>query len=663
MHKTYLLFIAICCCNNLFGQPTQKELSLNHIIQTEISSGEKHSYTLKLNKAQFAVLTLLQQGVDVVVTTYDTQGKKLQAYDSPNGSFGAEPFTISSSQAGNYTIEVAPLEPNVHGNYQLKINSIKPKAVTPSQQVDEAFSIWDNAESPGAAVSIMKNGKTLYKKGYGLANLEYAIPNSPETIFHVASVSKQFTVFSILLLAQEGKLSLDDDIRKYIPEMHDFGKKITLRHLASHTSGLRDQWELLVLAGWRIDDVITQDQILKLVYRQKTLNFEPGEEYMYCNTGFTLLAEVVSRVSGKSFAAFTDEHIFKPLQMTHTQFYDNHEKIVKNRAYCYRSESNGFKKSNLNYATVGATSLFTTADDLQKWVNNYSTVQIGSKTIFNEMTTPAKLSNGKYIECGLGQYMGEYKGMKEIQHGGGDAGYRCYETRFPEHDFSVVVLSNVAEFNPVMMSHKIVDIYFADQFEKALVKSAPSTKTISNAQPTVDLLKSYTGDYSLEPGITFMIRLLDKQFTFQSSEGQPIDLIPLSESRFLLEGSSEEIEFVQGSNTNEFDLRFENNGKIKSAAKMQAFDVNSLKLTDFVGTFYSDELATEYDFEFEKGKLIRRHYRLTDDELIRIGKDLFSYSMGYMQFERNAKGEVIGFNLYINRSKQIQFKKSSRITD
>ncbi len=653
----YFLGILAISFMNSFGQTIQKELVLNKAIQADISSGEKHSYFLKLNKDQFVVLNLMQKGVDVVITTFDAQGKKLYEYDSPNGSFGAEPFTLTSTQAGKYIIEVAPLEKNVRGKYELKINQIKPKAVTPSQQVDEAFSIWDNAESPGTAVSIMRHGKTLYKKGYGLANLEYNIPITSETVFHVASVSKQFTVFSILLLAQQGKLSLDDDIRKYIPEMHDFGKKITLRHLASHTSGLRDQWELLVLAGWRIDDVITQDQILKLAYRQTALNFEPGEEYMYCNTGFTLLAEVVARVSGKSFAAFTDEHIFKPLQMTQTQFYDNHEKIVKNRAYCYRSDSIGFKKSNLNYATVGATSLFTTAEDLQKWVNNYTTVQIGSKTIFNEMTTPAKLNNGKYIECGLGQYIGEYKGMKEIQHGGGDAGYRCYETRFPEHDFSVVVLSNVAEFNPVMMSHKIVDIYFAKEFEQAPVKSVSSIKSTSSTQPSVDLLKSYVGDYSLEPGITFMIRLLDKQFTFQPSEGQPMDLIALSESRFSLEGSSEEIEFVQRSNTNEFDLQLVHNGKIKSATKMQAFDVNSMKLTDFVGAYYSNELATEYDIEFEKGKLIRRHYRLTDDELSPTGKDFFLYSLGYMQFERDAKGEVIGFNLYINRSKRIEFMK------
>jgi len=169
----------------------------------------------------------------------------------------------------------------------------------------------------------------LYKKGYGIANLEYGIPISPSTVFHIASVSKQFTVFAILLLEKEGKLSIDDDIRKYIPEVPDFGKKITLRHLASHTSGLRDQWDLLVMAGWRIDDVITKAHIMKMVSRQKALNFNPGEEYLYCNTGFTLLAEVVSRISGRTFAEFTKSNIFEPLLMSSTLFYDDHEKIVK----------------------------------------------------------------------------------------------------------------------------------------------------------------------------------------------------------------------------------------------------------------------------------------------------------------------------------------------
>ncbi|MBL4888231.1 MAG: beta-lactamase family protein, partial [Flavobacteriaceae bacterium] len=230
--------------------------------------------------------------------------------------------------------------------------------------IDIVFAEYDNIDKPGAAVAVVKDGEIVFQKGYGSANLEYGIPVTSSTIFHIASISKQFTVFSILLLVDEGKLSFDDDVRKYIPEVPDFGKIITLRHLASHTSGLRDQWNLLAMAGWRLDDVINKEHILKIVAKQKVLNFDPGEEYSYSNTGFTLLAEVVSRVSGKSFAEFTRSRIFDSLGMSNTLFYDDHEKIVKNRAYSYFSDDTGYKKSVLSYANVGATSLFTTVEDL-----------------------------------------------------------------------------------------------------------------------------------------------------------------------------------------------------------------------------------------------------------------------------------------------------------
>ena len=182
------------------------------------------------------------------------------------------------------------------------------------------FEDFDSLEKPGVAVAVVRDGKLIYKNGYGIAHLEYNVPISPSTVFHVASVSKQFTVFAILLLQQEGKLSLDDDIRKYIPEVPDFGTKISLRHLATHTSGLRDQWDLLRIGGWRMDDVITTAHVLNLVSHQKELNFQPGEKYMYCNTGFTLLAEVVARVSGFSFPKFTQKKIFEPLKMERTLF-------------------------------------------------------------------------------------------------------------------------------------------------------------------------------------------------------------------------------------------------------------------------------------------------------------------------------------------------------
>jgi CubicO group peptidase (beta-lactamase class C family) len=230
------------------------------------------------------------------------------------------------------------------------------------KMIDALFEQEIKKDSPGAAVAIIKDGSIIYKNGYGIACMDYDIPITPSTIFHVASVSKQFTTFAIALLADQGKLSLDDDIRKYLPEVPDFGKTITIRHLIYHTSGLRDQWELLAMAGWRLDDVITKEHILKIVRHQKELNFDPGEEYSYCNSGYTLMAEIVARLSDQSFREFTAKSIFKPLGMDNTHFHDDHEMIVKNMAYSYNTGSNnGFKKSVLSFANVGATSLFTTA--------------------------------------------------------------------------------------------------------------------------------------------------------------------------------------------------------------------------------------------------------------------------------------------------------------
>ena len=285
------------------AQVQKGELLKGKTVSAEIVPKEQHRYSISLEKNQFAFFKLMQEGVDVKVTTYTPKGKKIEEFDSPNGNYGAELFALNSDEKGKYVVEVTPLEENESkGKYSITLNFVKPKALTPGDQVDELFAPWDNKDSPGAAVAVVQNGTIVYKKGYGMANLEYDIPNSPSTVFHIASVSKQFTAFSILLLEKAGKLSLDDDIRKYIPEVPDFGKTITLRHLATHTSGMRDQWNLLAMAGWRLDDVITKEQVLKLVSKQKALNFNPGEEFVYCNTGFTLLAEVVARVSGQSFA-------------------------------------------------------------------------------------------------------------------------------------------------------------------------------------------------------------------------------------------------------------------------------------------------------------------------------------------------------------------------
>jgi len=604
----------------------------------------------------------MQDGIDLKVTTYNTLNEQLDEFDSPNYRNGYELFTIVSDRKGEYIIEIESIDAKDHtGEYELFVHSIKPKADTQNDQVDELFTQWDTNNTPGAAVAIVKDGAIVYKKGYGIANLEYDIPITPTSVFHIASVSKQFTVFSILLLEEQGKLSLDDDIRKYIPEVPDFGKTITLRHLASHTSGLRDQWNLLSMAGWRMDDVITKEHILKLVSKQKELNFNPGDEYAYCNTGFTLLAEVVSRISDMSFAEFTHANIFEPLKMNNTLFYDDHEKIVKNRAYSYHSDSGGYKKSVLNYANVGATSLFTTVEDLSLWALNFSDVHVGDSTIINKMNTPSVLNDGKTFGGALGQFVGDYKGLKEIQHGGADAGYRSYLTRFTDENFAVVVFSNSAEFNSGRMAHKVVDIYLKDKIKNEDTEIEIKEESTSEVVAIDDnVLATYVGSFELQPNFIITISSNDGELSAQATGQSVSSLTPISTTEYMVEGVDAKIEFIPNEGENIKLLKLHQGGQIMDALRVKEFDKSSVDLSDFSGEFHSEEISTTYHFIVVDETLVAKHIRLSDFNLKPIKKDMFSGEAWFfreVKFIRDENNVITGCKVSNGRVRNLYFKK------
>lgn len=655
-------FLFLLQANWAQAQTKKGKLLKDQSITSEISPAEKHQYSISLDNDQFAFFRLMQEGVDVKITTYRPDGQKLEEFDSPNGKIGPELFSITSDKKGDYIIEVSPFdEKEPTASYTLTAQTIRPKAVSQNDQVDELFTPWDGKDTPGASVAVVKEGKIIYKKGYGMANLEYDIPNSPSTIFHIASVSKQFTVFSILLLEKAGKLKLEDDIRKYIPEVPDFGKTITLRHLASHTSGMRDQWNLLSMAGWRMDDVITKEHVLKLVSKQKDLNFNPGDEYYYCNTGFTLLAEVVARVSDQSFAEFTQANIFEPLEMTNTLFYDDHEKIVKNRAYSYHADNTGYKKSVLSYANVGATSLFTTVEDLSLWSTNFSKLKVGDKAIVDKMNKLAVLNNGKTFGGALGQFVGKYKGLNEIQHGGADAGYRSYLTRFPDEDFSVVVFSNAAEFNSGAMAHKLVDIYLKDKIQTK-PKEKVEEKKEDMAEVTVDenTLNSYVGDFELQPGFIITITNEGGQLLAKPTGQATVSLKPLSVTEFEVVGVEAQIHFVPNGGEAIKLIKLNQGGQLMNAPRLQAFDVEGVELANFAGRFYSEELSTTYDFVVVDGQLKARHSRLSDFDLDPVKKDVFSgkvWFFGQVEFIRDDKNTITGCKVTNGRVRNLYFSK------
>ena len=331
------------------------------------------------------------------------------------------------------------------------------------KKIDAIFKKWDNPNTPGCAIGIIRNDSILYKRGYGSANLEYGIPITPQTIFHMASVSKQFTAYSIVLLQKAGKLKLDDDIRKYLPWFHDMGKKITIRNLLNHTSGVRDQWQLLAIAGTRLDDVITQEQIVKILSAQRELNFAPGEQYLYSNSGFTMLAEIVKAVSGKTLRAFTDSAIFKPLGMTHTHFHDDYEEIEPNRSYSYnRKDSTHFSNAILSYSVAGATSLFTNIDDMARWIMNFYSPVAGDAHNIDELTEAGKLNSGKETGYALGISVSKQFGWRRFSHLGADAGYRTYISIFPDLKMGFVVFSNLGDVDTYGQAFEMSKLFISD---------------------------------------------------------------------------------------------------------------------------------------------------------------------------------------------------------
>ena len=303
-------------------------------------------------------------------------------------------------------------------------------------RVDAIFAPWTGRGTPGCSVAVMRGGELLFARGYGAANLEYDIPITPSTVFHVASVSKQFTALALGLLIAEGKVSWDDDIRRYVPELPDFGSPIRLRQLAHHTSGIRDQWALLQMAGWRWGgDVIRQADVLDLLSRQTALNFPPGSDYVYSNSGYTLLAVVVERVSGRTLPEFTDRRLFRPLRMTHTAFRDDHTLLVRNRAYAYARDGFGnYRLSIPDFAIAGATSLFTTVEDLAHWNRNFGTGEVGGRDVLRQLAEPGALDDGARLSYAFGLAHGTHRGRRTIGHGGTDAGYRSEFLRFPDED-------------------------------------------------------------------------------------------------------------------------------------------------------------------------------------------------------------------------------------
>lgn len=459
-----------------------------------ITPGKPHTYTLTLPARHFVSGAADQRSADIIVKVFHPTGRQLGLWDGP--ARGDEAFRFNTNAAGEYKIEISAFERD-SGAYALRVRA-EPFATDPAARVAQIMSDYDTT-TPGGVVAVMRAGKVAFVRGYGMANLEHGVRNTPETVYHMASVSKQFTAFAILLLANEGKLSLDDDIRKHLPEIPDFGTPVTIRHLVHHTSGIRDQWTLWNMAGGRPDDVITHADLMNLIRRQKELNFTPGAENLYSNSGYTLLSEIVARVSKEPFGVFMKKNVFDPLGMKNTQIYDDHERLVKNRADSYRrAQGPRWSKAVLSYANRGATSLYSTAPDLALWLDNFRTGKVGGARAIQQMQERGVLNKGDTISYAVGVVIDKDRGLKTIAHGGADAGFRTSVAYYPELETGIIVLANEASVNTFQVSYDVAEAFIGDRMTTSpATPPAPSPSPPASAPwtPTPTDLQAYVGAY------------------------------------------------------------------------------------------------------------------------------------------------------------------------
>jgi CubicO group peptidase (beta-lactamase class C family) len=541
------------------------------------------------------------------------------------------------------------------------------QAVT-DRKVDAMFADVTKPGSPGCAVGIYRDGKIVLAKGYGYANLEDSVPITPQTVFDVGSVSKQFTAASILLLEKQEKLKLDDDVRKYVPELPDYskagGRKITILQLLNHTSGIRDYGGLFLLAGINDDSLMTDDDALGIIVRQKGLNFVPGSTWQYSNSGYVLLSLILRRITGVTLAEFETKNIFAPLGMTHTHYRDDHTTLIPHRALAYSQVANGDYKLAVPYAEeTGDGMLQTSIEDLIKWDENFSTGKVGGKELISEMEQPAKLNDLRTIDYAKGLYVGQYRGLKIVYHGGGSGGYRAYLLRFPEEHFSAACLCNLSSLSRCGPSHasaRTRRIYaLADEY-LARVMAPKSDVPAAVLKP--EEMQAFIGTYR-EPAthevwhVTFTNGRL-----WVDSAGEPVELRPLSSTTFEPVDSAfpTELKFDPERIGMRHKLIVQRPVVTMSPTTFEVVDESTLsseQIAAFAGDYWSDELRTTYRLGMKNGELwlqaligadgVVHRGTIPFNKLRLVVADEFTLDGAQMtiDFTRDQKGNVNGFRL------------------
>jgi len=521
---------------------------------------------------------------------------------------------------------------------------------TPAR-VDSVFASLNRSNGPGCALGVLRAGQLVYARGYGMASLEQGVAITPQSVFYIASTSKQFTAAAVALLAEEGRISLDDPIRKFVPELPAWADSITVRHLVHHTSGVRDYLALTIMAGGGFGDEIPEDRAIALIARQRGVNFSPGARYSYSNSGYFLLSVIVKRVTGTSLREYAEARIFRPLGMSHTHFHDDRTMVVPDRVEGYEPRpGGGWSSMRTSFALVGDGGLLTTIEDLAKWDGNFYHNVLGGRgdAFINQITTPGQLRNSRQLGYAFGLMRDSYRGLPIVTHGGTFPGFTASLSRFPEQRFSVAVLCNDGTADTDKLATKVADLYLATAFP-------PVTKT-----PVVALdsarAAGLAGRYELFPGMVVTISARGGAVS-ASIPGRPaMPLAAKSESSFALPLGGMNLTFRRGASGRADTVVVRSlNTEDPSPRLPDPPTLTAAERAQYAGSYWSEELHAIYSVEADSAGLKIRPANQKLQPLEPLLKDVFVMPGTRVVFERGKGNRITGASVSAGRSSGVRF--------
>jgi len=631
-------------------------LRIGTAISAELASDDRHTYTVDLDEGMFVFGHVDQISVDVVVTVLGPDGDEVATFDSP--SRGPEPFQFTTERGGRFVIQVTPFEEQ-EGAYEVVLERAEPVATDPSERVDQLMSRWSGPDTPGGVVGVLDRGEVVFERAYGMASLEYGIEHRTDTPTNIGSVTKQFTAMAILLLQNDGLLSLDDEVRKHIPELPDFGQPVTLRNLLNHTGGFRELYNFLPMAGREGEDAIRREEAIRIVQRQPELQAAPNTEYNYNNTGFILLSMVVERLSGKTFPEFMKERVFEPLGMTHTRVKYGQGEIVPGASTGYvPAEGGGWRSARDLAASAGAGGVYTTFRDMTKWMLNYRDAEVGGPEAIRALTTRNVLHSGDTVSYGLGIGVARMRGRTLYTHTGGDTAHRTYFGYLPELEAGLFMSSNNATFNFPFVA-EVADLFFGDRLDPVEEDEADEDAESAGQGMSADRMTALAGDWLIE-GLDLPVELTSEDgVLFAQAQGQ---------DRFRLQTPSDSTAVFPPASIS-IVFHVEDDGTVSRASftqgqtrVMHRFDraaPDSDELATLAGRYYSDELELWLDVRVEEGALVVHRLRADPLTLRHFRGWRFSGGMPFaeVEFRRASNGSVTELVAGNGRTKDVHFSR------